>query len=233
MAIDRAADRPWVLLPGTLCTGAVFDDCLDGVGVPRAARHVVDLSQPDVEDYLEAVARVATPDAIVCGFSLGAIVAAHLADRVDVARIVLFGLNPHADDPAKRDGRLSLAHDVACVGGAAALAPRLAGLAGSDPDAARAFILAMADDSQARIDAQTALALNRPGALDALKRSSVPIAFLTGTDDQQAPIAMAREAADITSGARLVALTGLGHYALVEDPDACARALISVLKEDL
>lgn len=228
MGIDPFDGRPWVLLPGTLCTGAVFDAFLDALDVPIASRHVVNLQYPNVADYADILANTATPDAIICGFSLGAIAAAHLADRLDAAEFVLFGLNPRADDPAKRCGRLELARDVAAIGGRAALAGRLPPLAGSDPDHARALVLSMADDAQHFIEAQTALALDRPGALSALAGARCPVKLLTGTDDNQAPLSLAHEAASAAPNGRVVPLEGLGHYALVEDPTSCARALSDV-----
>lgn len=230
MAIDRSDGRPWVLLPGTLCTGAVFDAFLDALGVPLASRKVVDLQYPRVEDYADILAGSVTPDTIICGFSLGAIAAAHLADRLDAAELVLFGLNPHADDPAKHDGRLDLARDVAMLGGQEALASRLPPLAGPHPEQARALVLSMADAAQQFIEAQTALALNRPGALPALAGARCPVTMVTGTDDNQAPLTLAQDAASAAPNGCVVALNGLGHYALVEDPIACARALSEVWK---
>lgn len=229
MAIDRSAQRRWVLLPGTLCTGAVFDPMLDRLGVAAGARHVVTLDHPRTEDYLPAIAAVSDERAIVCGFSLGAIVAAHLADRIRAAALVLFGLNPHADDPAKRDGRLALAADVARFGGGAALATRLAALSGPQPKVGRARILAMATSSAKMINAQTRLALERPGALPALRAARMPVLLLTGTEDTQAPLPLAHEAARAAPQGTVLPLQGLGHYALVEDPALCARTLAAAL----
>ena len=225
MAIEPGDGRRWILLPGTLCTGAVFDPFLDALGVPVAARQVVELRHPAVEDYLEDLSALADPQAVICGFSLGAIVAAHLVDRIRVAECLFFGLNPRADDPDKRQGRLDLAADVVRMGGGEALARRLAPLAGPDPEAGRARILAMAEVAAPHIQAQTRLALDRPGAAPALARAEMPITLLTGTGDQQAPLALAREAVDAAAFGTLIPLGGLGHYALVEDPVACAEAV--------
>lgn len=172
-----------------------------------------------------------TPEAVVCGFSLGAIVAAHLANRLPASQMLFFGLHPHADDPAKRDGRQALAQDVARLGGAAAIALRLPPLAGPDPIAARALVLDMADASAQDIETHTSLALNRPGALKALARTQSPVAYLTGTDDTQAPLSIAQDAAQATPQGRVVPLKGLGHYALVENPVLCAKAAATLLEK--
>lgn len=225
MAIEKEDGRSWILLPGTLCTGAVFDPFLDALGVPNRARHVIDLDSPQVGDYLARIAALSDGKAVICGFSLGAIVAAHLVDKIAASECLFFGLNPRADDPAKRQGRLDLAADVDRIGGAAALASRLGTLAGPDPHGGRARILAMAEGAARHIHAQTRLALERPGAMSALERARVPVTLLTGTRDAQAPGTLAQEAAKAAPVARVVSLEGLGHYALVEDPVTCASAL--------
>lgn len=225
MGIDRLEGRLWVLLPGTLCTGAVFDAFLNVLDVPLDARKTIEIAHPNVEDYEEAMASCVGSETIVCGFSLGAIVAAHVADRLKAAQIVLFGLNPHADDPGKRDARLSLARDVSERGGAAALDARMPILKGPHPDRAREKILSMADETAHLIAAQTALALTRPGAMAALSRTRCRVTMLTGEQDQAVPPALAQEAARAAPRGRAVALRELGHYALLEDPVACARAL--------
>lgn len=233
MDIEALQRAPWVLLPGTLCTGAAFDPFLDALSVPAAARRVIPLDSPRIADYLPRLQKLVSEKTVICGFSLGAIVAAHLADQVTAAYCLLFGLNPKADDPAKRDGRLALAADVECLGGAAALGSRLAGLAGPNPAAARAHILAMAESASGQINAQTQLALDRPGALGALGRARMPVTLVTGRLDQQAPLELAHLAAAAAPRGDVIALEGLGHYAIIEDPEACARGIANHLASDL
>lgn len=227
MAIEDLRNRDWLLLPGTLCNGAAFDGFLDALGVAPARRHVIPMRHPAVEDYRQEL-HSAARDAVVCGFSLGAIVAAHHADRLDAARVILFALNPGPDDPAKADGRHALARAVATEGGAGAMTSRLPPLAGPDPDAARALILAMADATAHEIDAQTALAMSRPGALDALSRTRMPTFLLTGSEDSATPEALGQAAAATAPRGLYRQLPGLGHYALLEDPAACATAVIEL-----
>ncbi|MFY2826729.1 MULTISPECIES: alpha/beta fold hydrolase [Rhodobacterales] len=225
MAIDLADGRPWILLPGTLCSGAVFDGLLDGLDVPPSARHVISMRHPKIEDFRAELQDLCTPDAIVCGFSLGALVAAHLACRLPAAEFLLFALNPHADAPDKRADRLEFAADVARQGGAASIAPRLPPLAGPRPNRTRDKILQMAEESAALMPAQTNLALDRPGALGSLAKTKVPVRLFTGSEDTWSPVGLARDAARAAPCAQVTTLPGLGHYALVEDPTACCRAL--------
>lgn len=227
MAIDDLRNQDWVLLPGTLCTEEVFSGFLDALGVPSARRKPVKLSLPAVEDYAAPLTSLAK-GAVLCGFSLGAIVAAHNADRVKAARTVLFALNPYPDDPAKAGDREGLLRDVQANGGGAALSARLAEQNGPAPEKARKLILSMADKAAPDIEAHTSLALTRPGALDALGRCQAPVMALTGDRDDATPVALGKAAADAAPSGHFIALPGLGHYALVEDPKECARSFLAL-----
>lgn len=227
MAIDDLRNRDWVLLPGTLCTGDIFSEFLDVLGVPENRRTTVSMGYATVEAYGETLTRQAN-ETVFCGFSLGALVAAHHADRLAACRMILFGLNPFPDDPEKSEGRHALARDVQALGGATALRSRLAPMSGSNPERARALVLAMADAAAPDIEAQTNLALSRPGALKALSQSQSPVLVLTGSDDALAPPMQGQAAADMAPSGRFSLLPNLGHYALIEDPAACAQAVIGM-----
>lgn len=224
MDTSGLSNRPWLLLPGTLCTGAVFEGFLNALGVGPAQRQVVALDRASVDDY-QPVFDGLPEDTIVCGFSLGAIVAAHYADKMTARHLVLFGVNPLADDPAKAQSRHDLATDVIRFGGAAALKARELEVHGPTPDLTRDMIYEMANVSANMIEAQTQLALSRPGALPALSRACMPVISLTGSLDRSAPIAQGQVAAQSAPDGKFHALAGLGHFALIEDPHACAAAL--------
>ncbi|GAA6209844.1 hypothetical protein NBRC116601_31370 [Cognatishimia sp. WU-CL00825] len=224
MAIEGLSNKPWLLLHGTLCTGAVFEGFLDALDVANSARTYVTLDRPSIEDYRMDFEGLAN-DTIVCGFSLGAIVAAHFADSIIADRLILFGLNPYADDPAKAPSRHALAQDVQTHGGAEALRTRLSGVFGPDPDTTRAAIIRMAEVTAPLIGAQTQLALSRPGALLALKRAVMPVLAATGTHDQAAPTPQGQAAAQSAPNGQFRTLDGLGHFALLEDPNTCATVV--------
>lgn len=224
MATNDLSNRPWLLLPGTLCTTAVFDGFLAALGVGGRTRSHVTLDRPKLADYQSDFDRLHA-DTIICGFSLGAIVAAHFADQITANRMILFGINPYPDDPAKAPARHALAQDVKQRGGAAALETRLSDVSGPNPAATRALICQMAEHTSPHIAAQTQLALTRPGALPALAQAQMPVLAATGTQDHAAPPAQARAAAEAAPSGQFAALDGLGHFALLEDPKACAKAV--------
>lgn len=71
---------------------------------------------------------------IICGFSLGAIVAAHHANVVpSTTKMVLFGINPLPDDKTKASARYELQTDVNNLGGRLAMKNRLPNLCGLNP----------------------------------------------------------------------------------------------------
>ena len=224
MDTKRLSNRPWLLLPGTLCTGAVFNGFLNALGVGPAQRHVVEMDRASVDDY-QPIFDGLSEDTIVCGFSLGAIVAAHYADKMTARHLVLFGVNPLADDPAKAQSRHDLATDVIRCGGAAALKARELEVHGPTPDVTREMIYEMANASAHLIEAQTQLALSRPSALPALSRACMPVITLAGSLDRSAPTAQGQAAAESAPDGQFHALEGLGHFALIEDQHACAAAL--------
>ncbi|HEY8593822.1 MAG TPA: alpha/beta hydrolase [Devosiaceae bacterium] len=231
MAIEALRDRRWILLPGTLCTGAVFEDFLDIAGVGEAQRDVIDMRHANVADYAEELAKVMRPGAVVCGFSLGAMVAAHHADWLDAALLLLFGVNPFPDDPKKLEGRRDLERAVHLDGGDKALRPLLPVFNNPHPELVEGRILDMAKQAAPMISAQTELAIGRPGALSILARTTCPTIVLTGDRDEQTPFALGEQAARAAPSGRAVPLAGLGHYALMEDPQACFAALSKVWSE--
>ncbi|MEN8841471.1 MAG: alpha/beta hydrolase [Octadecabacter sp.] len=229
MATDDLSKRPWVLLGGTLCTDLLFESLLDTIGVPTSRCRYVPLHLPTIEDY-GSVFRDLPHDTVVCGFSLGAIVAAHYADRMSVHQLILFGVNPFADDPANATNRHDLAKQVNTLGGAEALRARAPEVFGSTPDQTRAMIYKMADTAEDMISAQTRMALTRPGAVPALARAKMPVLAITGSNDKSTPPNYGRAAAQAAPRGQFVALEGLGHFALLEDPQACATAVSRATK---
>lgn len=227
MAIDDLRAREWVLIPGTLCTEEVFADFLDELKIPSNRRRAIRLKYPSVENYRDLLLS-SSKEAIVCGFSLGSIVAAHHAHLLESARLILFGLNPYPDHPSKEEGRRHLEKSVGEHGGAGALAEILPTQEGPDPQRARSKILSMANSSARDISAQTILALTRPGAMASLSRSQLPVFALTGSNDTMAPEAQGMAAADAAPNGRFKSLPGLGHYALLENPKLCADCLIEL-----
>lgn len=229
MGTDDLSNRPWLLLPGTLCTQAVFDGFLDVLKVNPEQRQDVQMEWPSVEDYRDTFENL-PEGAVVCGFSLGALVAAHHADRMRAHSLILFGVNPFPDDPVKEQPRRELARDVQALGGAVALRSRPLAVYGQTPKTTADLIYKMADISGNMIVEQTELAISRPGAFQALANATMPVLSLTGSLDQNAPYTQGQAAAQAAPDGRFDSLEGLGHFALLEDPIACAAAVAQLME---
>ena len=231
MDIDSLISKQWFLLPGTLCTGEVFSPFLDAIGVFQSQRTVISMRYQSVDEYERHLTQDVPSGSVVCGFSLGAGVAANLADRLDVDLLLLFGVNPHADDPEKYQLRRDLENDVLTHGGRKALSARVPEIHGVNAKIVLETILHMAEASGRDISMQTTLALARPGACPALSHARYPVLALTGSEDRTTPLSLARDAAGAAPHGKVTCLAGLGHYALLEDPQACKTVLESYLKE--
>ena len=231
MDIDSLISKQWFLLPGTLCTGEVFSPFLDALGVSQSQRTVIPIRYQSVDEYERLLTEDVPPGSVVCGFSLGAGVAAHLADRLDIGLLVLFGVNPHADDPEKYQLRRDLEGDVLAHGGRKAMSAFVPEIHGVNAEVVLKTILYMAEACGHEISAQTTLALGRPGACPALSKARYPVLALTGSEDRTTPLSLARDAVGATLNGKVTCLAGLGHYALLEDPQACKTVLELYLKE--
>lgn len=67
--------------------------------------------------------------------------------------------------------------------------------------------------------------------IGALTRLDLPCHVVWGREDPVAVPAIGQQVADETPGARLTWLDGLGHYPMVEDPEAWAYAVLGFLAE--
>lgn len=218
--------QTWVLLPGTLCTGAVFDPMLDALNVRQANRRTVTVDAPDVGDYAGRLTAAVSGGEIVCGFSLGALVLAHNLGALQAARaLVLLASNPHPDAPGTRPAREAVRDRVLAGGAREWVTENWSLMSATNRSAVRDRVISMAEETTDLIPAQTELAITRPGAAVALAETGLPLLFVTGSDDQMTPPARIRDIAARATNAHLTELAGLGHFALIEDPRLVAQAV--------
>ncbi|WP_298922603.1 hypothetical protein [uncultured Roseobacter sp.] len=159
----------WVLLPGTLCTPDVFAPVLDYLGVSVANRIVIELNSTHLQDYEGPLRTAVTDGAIVCGFSLGAMVAAHNLHAMARAKaIVLLACNLFPDPAGNRANR-EAARDHILAGGARDWVIENWHLMLSDTNSERLDrVASMAESTSHLIAAQTELAASRAGAAEHL-----------------------------------------------------------------
>ncbi len=222
----------WILVPGTLCTPAVFSPMLEHLGIGPERRQFVDVDKPNVHDYAASLRSVVKGGEIVCGFSLGAMILAHNLGALEKAKaVVLLACNPFSDASGNRANR-EAARDRILSGEVDAWFRENWHLMSNDPsDALRDFVGSMATATAQHIPAQTELAASRPGAAEALSATGLPIVFVTGSADQLTPPGALHDIVEAADRASLRILDGLGHFALIEAPDRVAGSILQGLSE--
>lgn len=237
--------RMWLdvvdLLPGDR-TALAFD--LPGLGASPAGEHVAAAlgldAAPSIDTSAAAVAatlrRRGVGRAVVAGLSMGGYVALALLEREPslVAGLALVDTRATADDDAARERRLRVASEVEARGdlepvlgmrttllGAASRAER--------PDLAQRLATWMRDQGPAGVAwSQRAMAA-RPDRSELLGRAGVPGVVIVGEEDEQAPVAGAREMADALV-APLVVVPRAGHMTTIENPEPVAVALAELAR---
>lgn len=228
--LTSSAHDHWVLIPGTLCTPQVFAPMLAHLGVPATRRTFIQPDAPRVADYAARLRDCVIGGEIVCGFSLGALIAMHNLDALRRARaIILLAANPHPDPPANYAARVAVRDRILAGRAADWVSEGWNRMSSSrDPDL-RARVIAMATATAQLIPAQTELAASRPSAVEALRETDLPLLFVTGAEDRLTPPDALREPAHAAQNAELRVLNGLGHFALLEDPAGIAQTIADAL----
>lgn len=253
LAVTEAGDAssprtPLVLLHAFPLSSALFTRMLPGV----AGRRVV---TPDLrgfgssplgdddpslaamaDDVVAVLDRLDIPRALVGGVSMGGYVTMELLRRAPerLAGVVLIDTKAGADTEQARAGRLAMA-DAVLAKGREVLEPMLEGLLGATSHARRpevvATVSAWLDDADPRSVAwgQRAMAA-RPDSFGTLAGAGVPGAVIVGEEDTLSPVgeaaAMARS---LSTSVRII--PAAGHLAVLEQPDAVARALASAVAD--
>ncbi len=237
---------PLVLLHGWGLSAAVWAPLQAQLGA-RFALHAPDLpchghAAPAVDtlaDWADALLPAIPAGSIVVGWSLGAQLALHLAERAahKVARLVLIGASPRfvqADDwPAALPGATLADFRRDFELDPAATQRRFVALQ-SLGDSARRDVAATLGQALTASDAAHRAALASGLALlaatdqrDLVRRIAQPVRLLHGSEDRLMPVAAAEWLADALPDARLTVLRHCGHAPFVSRPADCATLIES------
>lgn len=232
---------PWLLLPGTLCTDAVFAPVLAEpalVGIARGARPVAGFGAPDAAGAAARLLAGMRGDFALIAFSLGGFVALEMALAAGprLRRMVLIGVTGRADLPVNRPVREALLHDSAAAGQGALVRERLwpgyVAAGNRDDTALREAVSRMADDTTAEeFSAQTAIALTRRDLRAAAAGIACPVLILHGAEDAATPPDRGEELAAALPQARRAVIAGAGHFVLMERPAAVAAEIAGWLAD--
>jgi len=223
---------PVLLLPGTLCTGAIFEQQVKALE-PLAPRvEVVQFwHERSIEEMAVTVAQRIPPDtaAAIAGFSMGGMVALALARQAPekIGKLALINSNHHGDRTERRARRLAQL--------AATTNDELPGLIESDylprylhlqePEH-RALILRMA--RELGVDcfrAQTAALAGRQNADETLRALDRPTLIIGSTEDPLCPPAIQTEMHRMVEHSELLLLDNCGHFSTLERPAEVSHAL--------
>jgi pimeloyl-ACP methyl ester carboxylesterase len=226
--------HPVLLLPGTLCTGAIFERQIEALAALAPSVEVVQFrNERSIEEMAATVAqRIPTgTSAAIAGFSMGGMVALALARQAPdrIARLALINSNHHGDRPERRTRRLDQL--------AAATESDLPGLIERDylprylhlqRPGHRALILDMARElGMDCFRAQTVALASRPDAKESLRALVCPTLIIGATEDPLCPPAVQFEMRRMVVHSDLLMLGNCGHFSMLERPDAVSHAMCS------
>jgi pimeloyl-ACP methyl ester carboxylesterase len=231
-----------MLIPGNMCDARLWGP----VGAQLAAAghkviHAPRLDQPSIDEMVDATRAELGGKAVVVGFSMGAIVAAHLADRApeQVIGVGLVAFNASGDLPERAAVRPRQQAAVRAGGlddtVANELKPNyLAAANRGDPDLLQIVMdMARSLGSDAFIAQSEALRL-RPDFRLALPKLTMPVLLACGSEDALCPPAWHRRWADAIGGnARLVVVPDAGHLLPLEQPQSLAAEIAGWLAQEV
>ena len=231
------ARAPLLLLPGQLCTAEIWANQQESLA-PIADCRVGDLTQEERVDALAArlLATVPWPVFSVAGHSMGGIVAMEMVRQAPnrVERLALIATNHRAEAPERQALRASQIDEAGLIGIGTYARAKLAPLYGAknrplslrDVD----LIARMAETLGQTVFRRQSLALrDRPDQADVLTRFVGPALLLCGSDDQLCPVSRHTDMADLLQQATLRILPGVGHFPMLEMPEAVSDALTTWL----
>jgi pimeloyl-ACP methyl ester carboxylesterase len=228
--------EPVVLIPGLLCSPALFAHQVNALGGGRTVL-VADHTRSDRMETIAAdILAAAPPRFALAGLSMGGYIAMAIARAAPerITRIAFLDTSARADPPEREADRRRLI-DMARAKGARevqkVLLPRLVHPGRLADSGLVETILQMADDTGVEAFArQQEAIIARSDSRASLAAIKVPALVLVGEQDLQTPPDVAREIADATPDAELVVIPHCGHLSTMERPDEVNAALEAWLR---
>jgi pimeloyl-ACP methyl ester carboxylesterase len=226
-----AARTNLVLVPGLLCTGALWAPQI------AALADIADCTEANHRRHrtMRGIARsilAAAPERFaLAGLSMGGYIACEILRQAPerVERLALLDTGARADTPERTAARRDLIATAEREGVRRAqelLMPTLIHPARLNERPLVDTILQMAvDTGLAAFERQQAAIIGRPDSRPLLASIRCPTLVLVGEQDARTPPELAREIAGAIPGARLEMVPDCGHLPTLERPEAVTRAL--------
>ena len=223
---------PILILPGTLCTGAMFTHQIEQLSQYSNNISVVQFTTEATLPEMAALVISSTnqqPCAII-GFSMGGIVAAEVAKTHPhlIAKLALINSNSHADLPERKAGRAALIKQ-ANEGQLSALIQNnfMPNYLYQQKDEYQKIIIDMALSLGEKCFAAQAMAIeNRPDTLNVLKNLEADIVIISGLQDNICAVEHQLIMHKALPNSELLLLDECAHFSPLEQASKVSEALI-------
>jgi pimeloyl-ACP methyl ester carboxylesterase len=225
---------PVLLLPGTLCTGAIFEKQLEALAsLANRVETVPFRDERSIDEMAETVAGCIPPEtgAAIAGFSMGGMVAMALARRHPglVRKLALINTNSHAELPDRGKARQAHLAEARRRGVGKVVRdhylPRY--LERQSPEHRRLIIDMSEELGLDCFEAQAQALGSRPDSTTTLQGVACHTLILGSSGDALCPPEAHVEMHRIVSNSDLVLLGACGHFSTLERPEAVSSCLCS------
>lgn len=231
--------EPLVLLPGMMCDARVWATQLTVLSYQRPVTIAPMCNGDRVEEIASELLSCLPSKFALCGHGIGGAIALEVFRRAPerVIRLALIGTNPLCDTPQEaadrepriigaKSGRFAqmLDHEIL---------PRHVGngpLRGDAIAQMQEMAMSLGADVFAR---QERVMQRRRDQQSTLRRITQPTLILAGSDDQIVPLKRQEFLADLIPYAKMGILDGVGHMAMLEDPEGVTEALYTWMRQPL
>lgn len=221
-----------ILIPGLAGDATMWRDQIPALPAPwQATVTDVHMRHDSLADMAAALLREHAGDLVLCGASMGGMLAMEAARQAPqrIRGLALLGTNARPETPEMRalresavalfaQGRLE---EVIRPNIAFAFHPRQA----ADPVLVQTYLDFVLRAGAEQLIRQNRAVMGRPDARPHLPQLRCPVLVMCGDADQLTPPDCAREIAGLVPGAELVVVPQCGHMLTIEQPAAVNAAL--------
>ncbi|TQS72335.1 alpha/beta fold hydrolase [Rhodobacteraceae bacterium] len=228
--------EPLVLLPGFMCDGRLFWHQMTAFSSERGVM-VCPLRGDTIEAMAAAVLAMAPPTFAVAGHWLGGLVALDLLRQAPerITRLALIDVSPLSETPlvaGAREHRIVKARTGKLDEAMLEEVPANALAPGPNKQNIQAMMLDMAAALGPDVfDAQSHALMRRPDLQRALRSTKLYTTLVCGEYDTICPPRRHEFLAELMPNARCTQISGAGHLAPLEQPEAVTEALRTWLRD--
>ena len=235
--MERDATEPvtLALLCGLLCDAQIWQDVLSRLAVSADVRVFSFASFDSIGAMAEHVLKAIPGRFAIAGHSMGGRVALEIVrrdkDRVLAVALLNTGVHPPAPHEADTRGRLvAIAREQGMTALAAQWLPPMLGRTDLDAAVVARLTRMVERASPESFAAQVQALLQRPDASQVLPQLPGQTLLLSATLDKWSPPSQHEAMQRLCTDAKLVIVEDAGHFALIEQPEAVARAITGWLR---